>query len=109
VSDVILPLIEYVQPLLSMENVMKSSWGTKAPHRRKRAILRTKVRWERLGLVDPAQAPSALSIEDIRRQITSAASQGLSLDTVSRSHQKNGLSTAGSKSGSARKRNTASS
>ncbi len=48
---------------------MKSSWGTKASHRRKQAILRTKVRWERLGLEDPSQSPSTLSIEDIRRQI----------------------------------------
>ncbi len=67
---------------------MKTSWGMKAPHRRKQATLRTKVRWERLGLEDPAQSPAALSIDDIRRQITSAASQGLSPDTVSRSHQK---------------------
>lgn len=88
---------------------MKTSWGTKAPHRRKQAILRTKVRWERLGLEDPAHAPSALSIEDIRRQITSAASQGLSPDTVSRSHRTDGHSKAGSKKvGTTRKRGAAS-
>lgn len=76
---------------------MNTSWGTKAPHRRKRAILRTKVRWEMLGLQDPAQLSSAPSIEDIRRQITSAASQGLSADTVSRSRQKDGRLKPGSK------------
>jgi len=69
---------------------MNTSWGTKVPHRRKRTILRTKVRWEILGLQDPAQSSSAPSIEDIRRQITSAASQGLSPDTLSRSREKGG-------------------
>lgn len=76
---------------------MKTSWGMKAPHRRKQATLRTKVRWEKLGLEDPSQSPSALSIDDIRRQITSAASQGLSQDTISRSHQKDGHPKPGSK------------
>jgi hypothetical protein len=88
---------------------MNSSWGTKAPHRRKRAILRTKVRWEILGLQDPAQLSSAPSIEDIRRQITSAASQGLSPDTVSRSREKEGRPKSGSKASSVtRKRGAAS-
>ncbi len=88
---------------------MNTSWGTKAPHRRKRAILRTKVRWEMLGLQDPAQLSSAPSIEDIRRQITSAASQGLSADTVSRSRQKDGRPKPGSKASVAtRKRGAAS-
>jgi len=76
---------------------MNTSWGTKAPHRRKRAILRTKVRWEVLGLQEPAPTSSSMSIEDIRRQITSAASQGLSPDTVSRSRQKDGRPKPGSK------------
>jgi hypothetical protein len=88
---------------------MNTSWGTKAPHRRKRAILRTKVRWEILGLQDPAQLSSAPSIEDIRRQITSAASQGLSPDTVSRSREKEGRPKPGSKAqGATRKRGAAS-
>jgi hypothetical protein len=67
---------------------MNSSWGTKAIHRRKRALLRTKVRWDVLGLQDPAHTTSSLTIEDLRRQIISASSEGLSLDTVSRSHPK---------------------
>jgi len=67
---------------------MNTSWGAKAPHRRKRVVLRTKVRWEILGLQNPAQLSSSPSIEDIRRQITSAASSGLSSDTLSRSSQK---------------------
>ena len=88
---------------------MNTSWGTKAPHRRKRAILRTKVRWDVLGLQEPAQTSSTMSIEDIRRQVTSAASQGLSPDTVSRSRQKDGRPKPGSKpSVAARKRGAAS-
>lgn len=88
---------------------MHTSWGTKAPHRRKRAILRTKVSWERLGLQAPAQSSSAPSIEDLRRQITSAASQGLSPDTLSRSREKEGRPKPGSKaSGAIRKRGGAS-
>lgn len=69
---------------------MNTSWGTKASHRRKRAIRRTKVRWDLLGLQDPEQTTSTTSIDDIRRQIISAASQGLSPDTLSRSHAKAG-------------------
>jgi hypothetical protein len=69
---------------------MNTSWGTKASHRRRRAIRRTKVRWDLLGLEDPERATSTTSIEDIRRQIISAASQGLSPDTLSRSHAKAG-------------------
>lgn len=66
---------------------MKTSWGTKSPNKRRRVVLRTKVRWEKLGLQDPAGSASVPSIEDLRRQIASAASQGLSPDTVSRSQQ----------------------
>jgi hypothetical protein len=66
---------------------MNTAWGAKASHRRKRVVLRTKVRWEILGLQDPAQLSSSPSIEDIRRQISSAASWGLSSDTLSRSRQ----------------------
>jgi len=69
---------------------MNTSWGAKAPHRRKRVVVRTKVRWEILGLRDPALASSSPSIEDLRRQITSAASSGLSSETLSRSGQKDG-------------------
>jgi hypothetical protein len=67
---------------------MNTSWGTKSSHRRKRSILRTKVRWEVLGLQNPASSSSAPSIEDIRRQIISASSYGLSPDTLARTQTK---------------------
>ncbi len=89
---------------------MKTAWGSKSPNRRRRVVLRTKVRWEKLGLQDPGGSAAAPSIEDLRRQITSAASQGLSPDTVSRSQQQDGRPEPGAKrSGSPRKRKTASS
>lgn len=76
---------------------MNTSWGTKVSHRRKQAVPRIKIRWEILGLQDPAQSSSSPSIEDIRRQITSAASQGLNPDTLSRSREKGGRPKRGSK------------
>lgn len=68
---------------------MNRAWGTKTPHQRRRVVLRTKVRWETLGLQSPTQSSTAPSIEDIRRQISVAARQGLHSGTVSRSQQKN--------------------
>jgi hypothetical protein len=76
---------------------MNRSWGTKTSHQRRRVVLRTKIRWQMLGLPDPTEPSSAPSIEDIRRQITSAASQGLSSDTISRSQQKAGHTKPGPK------------
>ena len=76
---------------------MNSAWGTKSPHQRRRVVLRTKVRWETLGLQGPTQSSSAPSIDDIRRQISLAASQGLCSGTVSRSQQKSKHTTPGSK------------
>lgn len=67
---------------------MNRAWGTKTPHQRRRVVLRTKVRWETLGLQSPTQSSTAPSIEDIRRQISVAARQGLHAGTVSRPQQK---------------------
>ncbi|MDH4081795.1 MAG: hypothetical protein OEU68_18520 [Nitrospira sp.] len=83
---------------------MNTSWGAKAPHRRKRVVVRTKVRWEILGLQDPALSSSSPSIEDLRRQITSAASSGLSSETLSRLGQKDGRPKSRRKTAANRKR-----
>jgi hypothetical protein len=88
---------------------MNTFWRPSLTHRRKRASRRPKIRWKTLGLQDPAQSSSAPSMEEIRRQITVAARQGLSSDTVSRSQQKAGHSKPGSKiSVATRKRGAAS-
>lgn len=76
---------------------MNRTWGTKSPHQRRRVVLRTKVRWEMLGLTNPIHASTAPSIEDIRRQVSLAASQGLRSDTVSRSQQYDQKGKPGSK------------
>jgi hypothetical protein len=57
---------------------ISTSWGTS--RKRKRTVLKTKLRWDLLGLQDPAHAASTRSMEAIRRQIISAASQGLGTD-----------------------------
>jgi len=87
---------------------MKTSWGANASSRRKRVVPRTKVRWEILGLQDPAQSSASPSIEDLRRQITSAASWGLSLDTLSRSGEKDVRPQSRPKTAANRKRGGAS-
>lgn len=87
---------------------MKTSWGANASYRRKRIVPRTKVRWEILGLQDPVQSSSSPSIEDLRRQITSAASSGLSSETLSRSGQKDVRPRSRPKATANRKREAAS-
>lgn len=57
---------------------ISSSWGSgKTSRKRKRTVLRTKIRWDVLGLQDPARMGATQSMEDIRSQIISMASQGL--------------------------------
>jgi hypothetical protein len=64
-------------------------WGAnKAARKRKRTVRKAKIRWDRLGLQDPAFEGPAASMEDIRRQVTSLASRGLGPGTRSRSATK---------------------
>lgn len=66
---------------------ISTSWGAgKSSRRRKRTVLRTKIRWDVLGLQDPEAMATTPSMEFIRRQIISMASQGL--EAQSRSSQK---------------------
>lgn len=68
---------------------ISSSWGTgKTSRKRKRTVLRTKIRWDVLGLQDPGRLEAAPSMEDIRSQIISMASQGLG------AHSRSGQKTA---------------
>lgn len=54
---------------------ISTSWGRgKLARRRTRNVLNTKIRWNLLGLQDPALVESTPSIEDIRREIISLAS-----------------------------------
>ena len=65
-------------------------WGAnKAARKRKRTVLKPKIRWDVLGLQDPQIEGPSVSMEDIRRQVTSLASRGLGPGTRSRSGPKN--------------------
>jgi len=68
---------------------MSSVWGAnKAARKRKRSVRKAKIRWDVLGLQDPALDGPTTSMEDIRRQVTSLASRGLGPGTRSRSGAK---------------------
>lgn len=62
---------------------MSTAWWMKAS-RRQKVPSRKVIRWELIGLEDPA----VMSIEDIRREVLAASSSGLSLDTVARTQRK---------------------
>jgi hypothetical protein len=61
---------------------MNSGWWMTAS-RRQMPRSRKIIRWKLLGLRDPA----VTSIEDVRRQVISAASVGLSSETVARTQR----------------------
>ena len=69
---------------------MYPTWGIKASPRRRGSICKKQLRWEALGLQDPAATSSTPSIEDVRRQIISASNYGLSPATLARSREKGG-------------------
>jgi hypothetical protein len=66
-----------------------SFWGnSKTSRTRKRAPSKPKIRWDVLGLQDPARTASTRSIEDIRSEVLSLASRGLRAGTRARSDAK---------------------
>jgi len=78
--------------LIERSGIMKMStvWGAnKAVRKRKRTVLKPKIRWDVLGLQDPQTEGPSVSMEDIRRQVTSLASRGFGSGTRSRSGAKN--------------------
>jgi hypothetical protein len=85
---------------------ISSSWGTgKNARNRKRTVLRTKIRWDRLGLQDPDDMSPAPSMEYIRSQIISMANQGLEASARLRADAKDGpLQSVTSKTVSTNKR-----
>ncbi|MGC4097907.1 MAG: hypothetical protein QM706_12390 [Nitrospira sp.] len=87
---------------------MSTAWWLKASPRRKGSLGKRQFRWNVLGLHNPAEASSPLSIEEVRRQIISASRYGLSPETLTRSREKNGRPQRGPKSSAAtRKRGAA--
>lgn len=68
---------------------MSTVWGgNKAARKRKRPVQKLKIRWDVLGLHDASKDGPSRSIDDIRRQVTSLASQGFGPETTSRSSAK---------------------
>ena len=69
---------------------MSTVWGgNKSARKRKRPVQKLKIRWDVLGLHDASKDGPSRSIDDIRRQVTSLASQGFGPETTSRSSAKN--------------------
>ncbi len=68
---------------------MTTGWWIKASHKQKRPSRKT-LQWDLLGLQGPVETSSALSMQELRRQIISASSQGLSPETVARAQQTKG-------------------
>lgn len=81
---------------------MSTVWGgNKTARKRKRPVQKLKIRWDVLGLHDTAKEGQSRSIDDIRRQVTSLASQGFGLETTLRSTAKNTPTRPGTKGGKA--------
>jgi hypothetical protein len=55
-----------------------TSWrGNKKARKSVRTRQKPKIRWEHLGLTDPADESATPSIEEIRRQVVSLSARGL--------------------------------
>jgi hypothetical protein len=63
-------------------------WGGNKARKRKRPVQKLKIRWDVLGLQPTSSEESSRSIEDIRRQVTSLASNGFGQETRLRSVSK---------------------
>lgn len=57
---------------------MSMSWrSNKQLEKKKRVRSKPKIRWQQLGLSDPAEKQTAMSIDEIRRQVLMLSSRGL--------------------------------
>lgn len=87
---------------------MSTVWGgNKAARKRKRPVQKLKIRWDVLGFDDASKDGPSRSIDDIRRQVTSLASQGFGPETKSRSSSKNAPASSAAKPGAKRRRGAA--
>ena len=55
--------------------------GNKQIDKKKRVRSKPKIRWQELGLTDPAEKRASISLDEIRRQVVMMSSQGLGQDT----------------------------
>ena len=54
-------------------------WGS-TTQTKKRVVRQPKIRWELLGMVDPAEEKKSVSIEEIRRRVVLMSDQSLECD-----------------------------
>lgn len=60
-------------------------WPSNASkNKTKRVIRKPKIRWQALGLADPADKQSAMSMDDIRREVATLSSRGFGQGARSR-------------------------
>ncbi len=65
-----------------------SVWrGNKSSRKKKRTVPKLRIRWNQLGLMDPAIESHEASMEEIRREVTALASLGFGAETRARSAQ----------------------
>lgn len=84
---------------------MSTVWGgNKSAKKRKRPVQKLKIRWDVLGLQSASGDDQSLSIEDIRRQVTSLASTGFGQETRLRSVSKKPSARSGSGTSSTARR-----
>ncbi len=64
---------------------MSTVWRTsKNSQKKKRVAQKPKIRWQQLGFSDSGEAPSSISIDEIRREIVVMSSRGLGQGARSR-------------------------
>ncbi len=58
--------------------------GNASKNKIKRVIRKPKIRWQALGLADPADKQAALSMDEIRREVATLSSRGFGQGVRSR-------------------------
>lgn len=85
---------------------MHMSPASSKNRKRKRPVQKPKIRWDVLGLQSVPSNDGSLSIEDIRRQVTSLASTGIGQETRLRSMTKKAPEAQASRGTGSGRRNT---
>lgn len=60
-----------------MMKITMSRPGNKHTHKKKRVRHKPKIRWQLLGLADPAEEHTSISMDEIRRQVVMMSGMGL--------------------------------
>ena len=63
--------------------------GNRPTHKKKRARHKPKIRWQLLGLTDPAEEDTSVSMDEIRRQVVIMSHRGIGQGARSRPDVRN--------------------